>query len=95
GEKDGTVTNSERRVSRQRPFVPPPGEAMADWRIICEAAARMGFGDAFAYQTPAEIFREHAALSTFENDGQRLFDLGGLADLSDTDYVAFAPRHWP
>ncbi|SFQ10960.1 assimilatory nitrate reductase catalytic subunit [Mesorhizobium sp. NFR06] len=95
GEKDGTVTNSERRVSRQRPFLPPPGEARADWRIICEVAARMGFGDAFAYRTPAEIFREHAALSTFENHGERLFDLGGLADLSDAGYAAFAPRHWP
>ncbi|TPI58874.1 nitrate reductase [Mesorhizobium sp. B3-1-7] len=95
GEKDGTVTNSERRLSRQRPFLPPPGEARADWRIICDVAARMGFGDAFAYQTPADIFREHAALSAFENSGERLFDLGGMADLSDTDYAAFAPRHWP
>ncbi|MBZ9859324.1 nitrate reductase, partial [Mesorhizobium sp. CA12] len=95
GEKDGTVTNSERRLSRQRPFLPPPGEAKADWRIICEVAARMGFGEAFAYRTPAAIFREHAALSAFENDGKRLFDLGGVADLSDEDYSAFAPRHWP
>lgn len=95
GEKDGTVTNSERRISRQRPFVAPPGEARADWRIICEVAARMGFGDAFAYRTPAAIFREHAALSAFENDGERLFNLGGLADLSDEDYAALAPRHWP
>ncbi|TPI34338.1 nitrate reductase [Mesorhizobium sp. B3-1-9] len=95
GEKDGTVTNSERRLSRQRPFLPPPGEARADWRIICDVAARMGFGDAFAYQAPADIFREHAALSAFENSGERLFDLGGMADLSDTDYAAFAPRHWP
>ncbi|TIP52257.1 MAG: nitrate reductase, partial [Mesorhizobium sp.] len=62
-EKDGTVTNSERRISRQRPFLPAPGEARADWRIVCDVAARMGFGDAFAYQAPAEIFREHAALS--------------------------------
>ncbi|MBN9552100.1 MAG: molybdopterin-dependent oxidoreductase, partial [Alphaproteobacteria bacterium] len=95
GEKDGTVTNSERRLSRQRPFQPPPGAAKADWRIVCEVAARMGFGDAFAYQTPAEIFREHAALSAFENNGQRLFDLAGMADLSDEDYFAFAPCHWP
>ncbi|MBZ9813596.1 nitrate reductase [Mesorhizobium sp. CA7] len=95
GEKDGTVTNSERRLSRQRPFLPPPGEAKADWRIICEVAARMGFGEAFAYRTPAAIFREHAALSAFENDGKRLFDLGGVADLSDEDYSAFVPRHWP
>ncbi|CDX44536.1 Nitrate reductase [Mesorhizobium plurifarium] len=95
GEKDGTVTNSERRLSRQRPFLPPPGAARADWRIVCEVAARMGFGDAFTYQTPAEIFREHAALSAFENGGGRLFDIGGMADLSDEDYSAFAPRHWP
>ncbi|WP_292254085.1 molybdopterin-dependent oxidoreductase, partial [Mesorhizobium sp.] len=46
GEKDGTVTNSERRISRQRPFLPPPGEARADWRIVCDVAARMGFGEA-------------------------------------------------
>jgi assimilatory nitrate reductase catalytic subunit len=95
GEKDGTVTNSERRLSRQRPFQPPPGEAKADWRIVCDVAARMGFGDAFAYRTSADIFREHAALSAFENDGERLFDLGGVAELSDEEYAAFAPRHWP
>jgi assimilatory nitrate reductase catalytic subunit len=95
GEKDGTVTNSERRLSRQRPFQPPPGEAKADWRIVCEVAARMGFGDGFSYQSPVEIFREHAALSAFENSGERLFDLGDLADLSDADYTTFAPRHWP
>ncbi|RUU66412.1 nitrate reductase [Mesorhizobium sp. M2C.T.Ca.TU.009.01.2.1] len=95
GEKDGTVTNSERRLSRQRPFLPPPGVARADWRIVCEVAARMGFGDAFTYQTPAEIFREHAALSAFENGGGRVFDIGGMADLSDEDYFAFTPCHWP
>ena len=95
GEKDGTVTNSERRLSRQRSFLPPPGDARADWRIVCEVAARMGFGDAFDYRAPAEIFREHAALSAFENNGERLFDLGDMADLSDEDYSAFAPRHWP
>ncbi|RAZ72402.1 nitrate reductase [Mesorhizobium atlanticum] len=95
GEKDGTVTNSERRLSRQRSFLPAPGEAKADWRIVCDVATRMGFGDAFAYKTPAEIFREHTALSAFENSGARLFDLGGLTGLSDTDYDAFAPRHWP
>ena len=57
GEKDGTVTNSERRVSRQRAFLPLPGEARQDWRIICDVAARMGFGDAFAYRSPAAICR--------------------------------------
>ena len=79
GEKDGTVTNSERRVSRQRAFLPPPGEAQPDWWIVSEVAGRLGFAQAFGYRGPADIFREHAALSAFENDGQRDFDLGGLA----------------
>ena len=53
-----------------------PGEARPDWWIVCEVAKRMGFGDAFAYASPAEIFAEHAALSAFENDGTRDFDIG-------------------
>ena len=81
GEKDGTVTNSERRISRQRAFLPPPGEAKPDWWIVTQVARRMGFADAFPYQSPAEIFAEHAALSAFENDGGRDFDFGGLATL--------------
>ncbi len=95
GEKDGMVTNSERRLSRQRPFTPMPGEARPDWRIICEVARRMGFGDAFDFSGPAAIFREHAALSTFENEGERLFDIGRLAALADGAYDNFAPRLWP
>ena len=79
GEKDGTVTNSERRISRQRRFLPLPGEAKPDWWIVSEVARRMGFADAFAYASAADIFREHAALSAFENDGTRDFDLGALA----------------
>lgn len=95
GEKDGMVTNSERRLSRQRPFLAMPGEVRPDWRIICDVAIRMGFGTAFDFVNPAAIFREHAALSAFENKGERLFDLGALADLSDEDYEAFQPRLWP
>ena len=45
GEKDGTVTNSERRISRQRRFLPLPGEAKPDWWIVSEVARRMGFAD--------------------------------------------------
>ena len=88
GEKDGTVTNSERRVSRQRAFLPLPGEARPDWWIVSEVAHRLGFGAAFAYREPADIFREHAALSAFENGGSRDFDLGGLAAISDDAYQA-------
>ncbi|HHZ08728.1 MAG TPA: molybdopterin-dependent oxidoreductase, partial [Rhizobiales bacterium] len=71
GEKSGTVTNSERRLSRQRPFLPLPGSARPDWDIVCGVARRMGFGGAFAFDSPAAIFREHAALSAFENGGAR------------------------
>jgi assimilatory nitrate reductase catalytic subunit len=94
-EKDGTVTNSERYISRQRPFKPPPGEAKPDWWALTEVARRMGFGESFSYARSAEIFREHAALSAFENDGARAFDLGGLAELSDADYEHLEPVQWP
>ncbi len=95
GEKDGTVTNSERRVSRQRPFLPAAGEARPDWWIVAELAHRMGFGEAFDYASAADIFREHAALSAFENDGSRDFDLGALAQLSDDEFNALDPVQWP
>jgi assimilatory nitrate reductase catalytic subunit len=95
GEKSGTVTNSERRISRQRQFLAAPGEARPDWRIIADVAARMGFGAAFRYERPADIFREHARLSAFENDGTRAFDIGALAELDDAAYDALAPVQWP
>ena len=78
GEKSGTVTNSERRISRQRAFLTPPGEARPDWWIVSEVAKRLGFGAAFDFKSAADVFREHAALSAFENDGGRDFDIGAL-----------------
>ena len=95
GEKDGTVTNSERRISRQRAFLPPPGEARPDWRIICDVAKHMGHGDGFTYTCAAEIFREHAALSGVENQGRRDFDISGLSAIDDAAYDALAPIQWP
>lgn len=95
GEKSGTVTNSERRVSRQRAFLQPAGNAKPDWWIMSEVAKRMGFGEAFGYQSAADIFREHAALSAFENDGKRDFDLGGLAEIADESYDTMKPVTWP
>jgi assimilatory nitrate reductase catalytic subunit len=95
GEKDGTVTNSERRISRQRGFIPLPGESRPDWWIVTEIARRMGFGKAFPYSRPVEIFREHAALSAFENDGSRVLDIGGLRKTPQADYDSLAPVHWP
>jgi assimilatory nitrate reductase catalytic subunit len=95
GEKDGTVTNSERRISRQRPFLPLPGEARPDWWMIAEVAKRMGFGEAFNYRSAAEVFREHAGLSSFENGGERDFDIGALAPLTDEAFDALDPVQWP
>ncbi|MBV8392085.1 MAG: molybdopterin-dependent oxidoreductase [Alphaproteobacteria bacterium] len=93
-EKNGTVTNSERGVSRQRPFLPPPGEAKQDWWIMSEVARRLGFGEAFAWNGVADIFREHAALSAFENEGTRDFDLGARAGIDDAAYDALQPFTW-
>ncbi len=97
GEKDGTVTNSERCISRQRAFRPPPGQARPDWWMLAEVARRMGWHAAFGYSKPAEIFREHARLSAFENGAgsRRIFDIGALAELSDEDYECLPPTYWP
>jgi assimilatory nitrate reductase catalytic subunit len=95
GEKSGTVTNSERRISRQRAFLEPPGEAKPDWWIVGEVAKRLGFAAAFDFNSPADVFREHAALSAFENNGSRDFDIGALAPLSDEAFDAMAPLQWP
>ncbi len=95
GEKDGTVTNSERRITRQRRFRAAPGEARADWWMFADVARRMGWSEDFAWKNAAAVFREHAALSTFENDGARLFDLGALTDLDDAAYDDLRPVQWP
>lgn len=95
GEKDGTVTNSERVISRQRAFRPAPGEARADWWILSQVAARLGWRDAFAWASPAAIFREHAAVTGLARPSARAFDISGLAGLSDEAYDAMAPTRWP
>ncbi|HEB67257.1 MAG TPA: nitrate reductase, partial [Gammaproteobacteria bacterium] len=95
GEREGTVTNSERRISRQRAFLPTPGQARPDWWMVQQIARRLGFEDAFAWRNAADIFREHAALSAAENDGSRDFDLGGLRAITDAEYDALRPVQWP
>ena len=111
GEKDGTVTNSERRISRQRRFLTPPGEARPDWWLICEVARRMGFAQEFPYAAPHEIFDEHARLSAVAartgasgaralqahsgGAAARLFDIGGLAGLTTAEYDGLEPTQWP
>ncbi|MBI5429759.1 MAG: molybdopterin-dependent oxidoreductase [Nitrosomonadales bacterium] len=95
GEKDGTVTNSERRISRQRAFITAAGEAKPDWWIITQVAQRMGYAEQFRYTQPAQIFREHARLSGFENNGARAFDISALGELDDAEYDALQPVQWP
>jgi assimilatory nitrate reductase catalytic subunit len=94
GEKDGTVTNSDRTISRQRPFMALPGDAKPDWWIIKEVARRMGWRNAFAYDRPADIWREHARLTAYQNDGQRLLNLRSHATIGNDAYDAMAPFRW-
>ena len=95
GEKTGTVTNSERRISLQKAFLPSPGKARPDWQIICEVACRMGFEAGFNYASVADIFREYAALSGKAAALGKDFDISALAQISDADYADFPPRQWP
>ncbi|MFT3720054.1 molybdopterin-dependent oxidoreductase [Pseudorhodoferax sp.] len=91
GEKEGTVTNSERRISRVRAAVPPPGQAHHDWAIAVgfarRLAARLGHGAAlFPYQTPEAVWNEHRA-STRGRD----------LDITGMDYAMLerTPLQWP
>ncbi len=95
GEKDGTVTNSERRISRQRAFLKQPGQARADWWQLAEVAKRMGWRDAFDYTGPADIFREYAGLTGIDNGGTRDLDISACADLTTAAYDNLAPVQWP
>ncbi|HET6969512.1 MAG TPA: molybdopterin-dependent oxidoreductase, partial [Phenylobacterium sp.] len=94
GEKDGTVTNSERRISRQRRLFPPPGEARPDWRIVADVGKAMGFGDAFGWHASGQVFREWARLSAYEN-ADRILNLGPLSGVTLDAYDALEPVQWP
>ncbi|KPL68365.1 nitrate reductase [Erythrobacter sp. SG61-1L] len=94
GEKDGTVTNSERRISRQRPLFAAPEEARADWRIVCDVAARLGHADAFDYAHPAAIFREYAAMTAISRKHGKLLDLTRWSDATRMQYGAMEPFQW-
>ncbi|HEX5637558.1 MAG TPA: molybdopterin-dependent oxidoreductase, partial [Gammaproteobacteria bacterium] len=99
GERDGTVTNSERRISRQRAFREAPGEAKPDWWIVSEVARRMAkqfnWPDAFNYTSPRDIFDEYAALTGYNNHGSRDLDISALAGMDEAAYQAMAPVQWP
>ena len=95
GERDGTVTNSERRISRQKRFLPAPGQAKPDWWIIGEVAKKMGFGGSFSYSGPQQIFTEYARLSGCQNQGSRDLDIAALGNLTESEYDTLAPVQWP
>ncbi|MCK4090524.1 molybdopterin-dependent oxidoreductase [Acinetobacter radioresistens] len=103
GEKDGTVTNSERRISRQRAFLDIPGQAKADWWAISQVAQKMRFSG-FDFNNSHDIFLEHARLSAEQNSHLsqrtetpyfRYFNLKGLTDLSLAEYDELEPVQWP
>ena len=86
-EKDGVMTNSERRVTYMPKIAEPPGEALPDWRILSLFAREMGFGEAFPYESAEEIFAEYSALT--ENT---------LCDCSGMSYQRLkseGPLQWP
>ena len=88
-EKEGTVTNSERRISRVRAAVPPPGEARPDWQIAVDFARRLlpAGEKLFPYQNPEQIFNEHR-----ESTRGRDLDITGLSyALLERD----GPQQWP
>ena len=93
GEKDGTVTNSERRITRVRAAVPAPGEARADWRIARDVALRMEHAlrpdraSLFPYDDPEQVWNEHR-----ETTRGRDLDITGLSyALIERD----GPQQWP
>ena len=92
GEKDGTVTNSERRISRVRAAVPPPGSARHDWEIAVDFARRLGRrlgrgATLFPYANPESIWNEHR-----ESTRGRDLDITGL---SYAMLDSLGPQQWP
>ena len=93
GEKDGTVTNSERRISRVRAAVPPPSEARPDWQIVrdfgqrLERLLRPGKPSLFAYVSPEDVWNEHR-----ETTRGRDLDITGM---SYPMLETAGPQQWP
>lgn len=95
GEKDGTVTNSERRISRQRRALPAPGQVRDDWRILADVAGQMGWAESFGWNAAAEIFAEYATLSGLAGQMGSDFDISDHAGLTEHAYDRLPPFVWP
>jgi assimilatory nitrate reductase catalytic subunit len=93
GEKDGTVTNSERRISHVRRAIVAPGEARPDWAITVDFAQRLekrlrpDATSLFAFETPAQVFDEYKQLTR-----GRDLDLSGI---SHALLDQIGPQQWP
>jgi assimilatory nitrate reductase catalytic subunit len=94
GETDGMVTNSDRTISRQRKFIDGPAHARPDWWWICQVAQRMGF-EGFDYDQPWQIFKEYAAQTCFENNGERDLRIELPHDFDQAAYDTWTPAPWP
>lgn len=95
-EKSGTVTNSERRISRQRRILPSPEQAKPDWWIISQVAQQMGFKEQFNYRHEGDVFKEYAQMTTLgQKDKPRDLNLIGLTTLDDQGYSELSPQQWP
>ncbi|MEK6214952.1 MAG: molybdopterin-dependent oxidoreductase, partial [Vibrio fluvialis] len=99
GEKQGMVTNSERRLSRQRAFLAAPGEAKPDWWAVSQVGSalcsRLNIADGFAFQSVADVFREYAGLTGINRGTPYLLDLSMFATMSDDEYERWTPVQWP
>ncbi|WP_458336938.1 molybdopterin-dependent oxidoreductase [Streptomyces sp. 372A] len=86
-ETEGVLVNSERNLTLARPAVEPPGEALADWRIIARVACALGYEDAFTYDSAEEVFEEIKRAANPRTG----YDLRGVT----YERLRTAPVQWP
>ncbi|HHF3111278.1 TPA: nitrate reductase [Vibrio diabolicus] len=98
GEKQGMVTNSERRLSRQRQFQTPPGEAKSDWWAISQVGQALcaleKTQNGFAFTSERAVFREYAAMTGMNADSPLKLDLSQYANLTEQEYEEWVPTQW-
>jgi assimilatory nitrate reductase catalytic subunit len=71
-----------------------PGDVKPDWWALAEVGRRMGWTEAFAFDCAADVYREHARLSHYQNEGRRLFDIGHHAIIGNHAYDEMEPYRW-
>ncbi|MGY5705608.1 molybdopterin-dependent oxidoreductase [Vibrio antiquarius] len=98
GEKQGMVTNSERRMSRQRQFQIPPGEAKPDWWAISQVGQALctleKIQNGFAFTSERAVFREYAAMTGMNADSPLKLNLSEYANLTEQEYEEWVPTQW-